>query len=49
MGAICPGGVKTGFVPGKGRTRQSVEKSDMLDAEDMAGVVLMSFLCRVSL
>jgi NADP-dependent 3-hydroxy acid dehydrogenase YdfG len=42
VGAICPGGVKTEFALGKGRTRQSVAKSGMLDAEDVAGVVLMA-------
>lgn len=42
VGAICPGGVKTEFAIGKGRTEQSVERSDMLDPEDVAGVVLMA-------
>ena len=42
VGAICPGGVKTEFALGKGRTEQSVAESLMLDPEDVAAVVLMA-------
>lgn len=42
VGAICPGGVKTEFALGKGRTEESVSASGMLDPEDVAGVVLMA-------
>lgn len=42
VGAICPGGVKTEFALEKGRTEQSVRQSNMLDAEDVASVVLMA-------
>jgi NAD(P)-dependent dehydrogenase (short-subunit alcohol dehydrogenase family) len=42
VGAICPGGVKTEFALGKGRTEQSVAASGMLEPEDVAGVVLMA-------
>jgi len=42
VGAICPGGVKTEFALGKGRTEESVKQSHMLEAEDVAGVVLMA-------
>jgi 3-oxoacyl-[acyl-carrier protein] reductase len=42
VGAICPGGVKTEFALGKGRTEESVAASGMLEAEDVAGVVLMA-------
>ncbi len=42
VGVICPGGVKTEFAIGKGRTEQSVSESNMLDPEDVAGVVLMA-------
>ena len=42
VSAICPGGVKTEFALGKGRTEQSVAASGMLDPEDVAGVVLMA-------
>src|SRR5215472_14983156 len=39
VGAICPGGTKTEFALGKGRTEKSVTQSSMLEAEDVAGVV----------
>ncbi|MEZ4517870.1 MAG: SDR family oxidoreductase [Chloroflexota bacterium] len=42
VGAICPGGVKTEFALGKGRTEQGVAESDMLEPEDVAGVILMA-------
>jgi 3-oxoacyl-[acyl-carrier protein] reductase len=42
VGVICPGGVKTEFAIGKGRTEQSVRESNMLDPEDVAGVVLLA-------
>ena len=42
VGAICPGGVKTEFALGRGRTETSVAESEMLDPEDVAGVVLMA-------
>ena len=42
VGAICPGGTKTEFALGKGRTEQGVAASGMLDPEDVAGVVLMA-------
>lgn len=42
VGAICPGGVKTEFALGKGRTEQSVAASGMLDPEDVAGVILLA-------
>jgi len=42
VGAICPGGVKTEFALGKGRTEQSVAQSGMLDPEDVAGVILLA-------
>jgi 3-oxoacyl-[acyl-carrier protein] reductase len=42
VGAICPGGVKTEFALGKGRTEQWVASSGMLDPEDVAGVILMA-------
>ena len=42
VGAICPGGVKTEFALGKGRTESSVAASDMLEPEDVASVVLMA-------
>jgi len=42
VGAICPGGVKTEFAIGKGRTETGVAQSNMLDPEDVAGVVLLA-------
>ncbi len=42
VGVICPGGVKTEFALGKGRTEQSVAESGMLDPEDVAGTVLLA-------
>ena len=42
VGAICPGGVKTEFALGKGRTEQSVAVSGMLDPEDVARAVLLA-------
>jgi 3-oxoacyl-[acyl-carrier protein] reductase len=42
VGTICPGGVKTEFALGKGRTEAGVESSDMLDPEDVAEAVLFA-------
>jgi 3-oxoacyl-[acyl-carrier protein] reductase len=42
VGAICPGGVKTEFALGRGRTEESVSASDMLEPEDVAGVILLA-------
>ena len=44
VGVICPGGVKTEFALGKGRTEESVATSGMLDPADVAAVVLMACL-----
>jgi 3-oxoacyl-[acyl-carrier protein] reductase len=46
VGTICPGGVKTEFAIGKGRTQASVEQSNMLEAEDVAQAAL--FACTQS-
>ena len=42
VGVICPGGVKTEFALGRGRTQESVGQSNMLDPEDVAGAVLLA-------
>lgn len=42
VGVICPGGVKTEFALGKGRTEQSVEQSGMLEPQDVAGAVVLA-------
>jgi 3-oxoacyl-[acyl-carrier protein] reductase len=44
VGTICPGGVKTEFALGKGRTEDGVEQSEMLEAEDVAEAIL--FACK---
>ena len=46
VGTINPGGVKTEFAIGKGRTETSVEQSGMLEADDVAQAVL--FACTQS-
>jgi NADP-dependent 3-hydroxy acid dehydrogenase YdfG len=42
VGVICPGGVKTEFAIGKGRTEEGVARSGMLEPEDVAGAVLLA-------
>jgi NADP-dependent 3-hydroxy acid dehydrogenase YdfG len=42
VGAICPGGVKTEFAIGTGRTEQGVAESGMLEPEDVAKAVLLA-------
>jgi NADP-dependent 3-hydroxy acid dehydrogenase YdfG len=42
VGAICPGGVKTEFAIGKGRTEDGVAHSGMLEADDVAQAVLFA-------
>ena len=42
VGAICPGGVKTEFALGKGRTEAGVASSNMLESEDVAGAILLA-------
>jgi NADP-dependent 3-hydroxy acid dehydrogenase YdfG len=42
VGVICPGGVKTEFALGKGRTAEDVAQSGMLDPEDVAAAVLLT-------
>jgi NADP-dependent 3-hydroxy acid dehydrogenase YdfG len=46
VGVICPGGVKTEFALGRGRTQEGVSNSDMLEPEDVAGSVLLA--CKQS-
>ena len=43
VGSVCPGGVKTEFAIGKGRTEEGVANSSMLDAEDVAQAI--TFAC----
>ena len=42
VGDMCPGGVQSEFALGKVRTEETVAQSEMLDPEDLAGVVLMA-------
>jgi len=42
VGIICPGGVKTEFAIGTGRTEEGVAKSAMLEADDVAAAVLLA-------
>ena len=46
VGVICPGGVKTEFALGRGRTAESVGQSAMLEPEDVASAVLLA--CKQS-
>jgi NADP-dependent 3-hydroxy acid dehydrogenase YdfG len=41
VGAVCPGGVKTEFAIGTGRTEEGVAASGMLEPEDVADAVLL--------
>lgn len=42
VGTINPGGVKTEFAIGTGRTEKGVAESDMLDADDVAQAILFA-------
>jgi 3-oxoacyl-[acyl-carrier protein] reductase len=42
VGVICPGGVKTEFAIGTGRTVEGVAASGMLEASDVAGAVVLA-------
>ncbi|HEY1390672.1 MAG TPA: SDR family oxidoreductase [Ktedonobacterales bacterium] len=41
VGVVCPGGVKTEFAIGSGRTEEGVANSGMLNAEEVAEAVLL--------
>lgn len=41
VGVLCPGGVKTEFAIGTGRTEEGVAASGMLEAEDVADAALL--------
>jgi NADP-dependent 3-hydroxy acid dehydrogenase YdfG len=40
VGCLCPGGIKTEFALGKGRTEDSVAASNMMDPADVADAVV---------
>ncbi len=43
VGVVCPGGVKTEFAVGRGRTEESVRESHMMEAREVAEAIV--FLC----
>jgi 3-oxoacyl-[acyl-carrier protein] reductase len=45
VGVLCPGGMKTEFAVGKGRTLESMASSRMMDAEEVADIV--AFACML--
>lgn len=42
VGVICPGGVKTEFALGRGRTAEGVAASEMLEPDDVASAVVLA-------
>jgi NADP-dependent 3-hydroxy acid dehydrogenase YdfG len=42
VGSICPGGTKTEFALGKGRTDESIRNSRMMDPEDVARAIVFA-------
>jgi NADP-dependent 3-hydroxy acid dehydrogenase YdfG len=42
VGVICPGGVKTEFALGRGRTEAGVAQSGMLEPTDVASAVVLA-------
>lgn len=42
VGTICPGGVKTEFAVGKGRTEESVRSSHMMEAHEVADAIVFA-------
>ena len=42
VGTICPGGVKTEFAVGKGRTEEGVKNSYMMDAHEVADAIVFA-------
>ncbi len=42
VGTICPGGVKTEFALGKGRTEESIRASHMMEAEEVADAIVFA-------
>jgi NADP-dependent 3-hydroxy acid dehydrogenase YdfG len=42
VGVLCPGGTKTEFALGKGRTEESVRSSHMMDSADVANAILFA-------
>jgi 3-oxoacyl-[acyl-carrier protein] reductase len=42
VGTICPGGVKTEFAVGKGRTEEYVKNSYMMEPREIADAILFA-------
>ncbi len=42
VGSICPGGTKTEFALGKGRTDESIRESHMMRPEDVANAIVFA-------
>jgi len=42
IGTICPGGVKTEFALGKGRTDESIRNSSMMEPEEVAEAIVFA-------
>jgi NADP-dependent 3-hydroxy acid dehydrogenase YdfG len=42
VGTICPGGVKTEFAVGKGRTEESVKNSYMMESHEVADAIVFA-------
>ncbi|HWB31557.1 MAG TPA: SDR family oxidoreductase [Acidobacteriaceae bacterium] len=42
VGVLCPGGVKTEFAIGKGRTEEGVSSSHMMDPADVADAIIFA-------
>jgi len=42
VGTLCPGGIKTEFALGKGRTEQSIRESHMMEPAEVADAILFA-------
>jgi 3-oxoacyl-[acyl-carrier protein] reductase len=42
VGTICPGGVKSEFAIGRGRTEQAIQQSRMMDPRELADAILFA-------
>lgn len=42
VGVICPGGTKTEFALGKGRTQEYIDNSDMMEPEEVAETIVFA-------
>jgi 3-oxoacyl-[acyl-carrier protein] reductase len=42
VGTLCPGGIKTEFAVGKGRTEEGVKNSYMMEPEEVAEAIVFA-------